>query len=109
VLPHSAVFKYTRENILHVARLAHLEISEAEISARVCEFNRLVGTFEKLNELKLEGIQPTSHVAPTEKDAGTPMVKDQPVPSISPEKALENAPARQDNFFMVPRMIGEEE
>jgi aspartyl-tRNA(Asn)/glutamyl-tRNA(Gln) amidotransferase subunit C len=100
---------YTRENIRHVARLAHLEISEAEISARVCEFNRLVGMFEKLNELKTEGIEPTSRSSASSESSETPMAEDRVAGSVPPEEALANAPARQDDFFLVPRMIGEGE
>jgi aspartyl-tRNA(Asn)/glutamyl-tRNA(Gln) amidotransferase subunit C len=100
---------YTRDQIRHVARLAHLEISETEIPARVCEFNRLVGMFEKLNELKTDDITPTSQSSATAESAGTPMAEDRILPSFSPEEALANTKARQDNFFLVPRMIGEEE
>jgi aspartyl-tRNA(Asn)/glutamyl-tRNA(Gln) amidotransferase subunit C len=99
---------YTRENIRHVARLAHIEISEKEISARVCEFNRLVGMFEKLNELKTDDIAPTSRSSASAEIAGTPMAEDLPGRSVSPKEALSNAPARQGDFFLVPRMIGEE-
>lgn len=99
---------YTREDIRHVARLSHLEISEAEISARTCEFNRLVGMFEKLNELKTDGIEPTSCSSTVSGPVGTPMAEDKERPSMTPEAALANAPARQDDFFLVPRMIGEE-
>jgi aspartyl-tRNA(Asn)/glutamyl-tRNA(Gln) amidotransferase subunit C len=100
---------YTRENIRHVARLAHLEISESEISARVCEFNRLVGMFEKLNEIPTDGIEPTSRSSAGAETTGTPMAEDRLSPSVSPKEALANAPARQDDFFLVPRMIGEGE
>ncbi len=96
--------KYTRENILHVAKLAHLELPEADIPLRLREFNEIVGYFEKLNKLYTDKIEPTSHVSQT----GTPLVEDRSRPSLSTEEATANAPARQDNFFKVPRMIGED-
>lgn len=99
---------YTRENIQHVAKLSHLEISEEEITAKVSEFNRLVGMFEKLNELETDDIQPSSHSTDSSETNGTPMEEDQNRPSVSPKEALANAPARQDDFFLVPRVIGEE-
>jgi aspartyl-tRNA(Asn)/glutamyl-tRNA(Gln) amidotransferase subunit C len=100
---------YTRDDIRHVARLAHLEISETEISARVCEFNRLIGMFEKLNDLQTDDISPTSRSSADGEGSGTPMVEDRVTPSLPPREALANAPSRQDEFFLVPRMIGEGE
>ncbi|MFH1262837.1 MAG: Asp-tRNA(Asn)/Glu-tRNA(Gln) amidotransferase subunit GatC [Pseudomonadota bacterium] len=100
---------YTREKILHVAKLAHLDLPEKEIPERLREFNEIVGYIEKLNGLPTDGIEPTTQVLPSGVSAGTPLADDQPKESFSPEKALENAPARQDNFFQVPRMIGEKE
>jgi aspartyl-tRNA(Asn)/glutamyl-tRNA(Gln) amidotransferase subunit C len=103
------VANFTREKILHVAKLAHLDLPEKEIPERLREFNEIVGYIEKLNALPTDRIEPTTQVLPSDMKTGTPLADDQPKESFSPEEALKNAPARQDNFFKVPRMIGEEE
>jgi aspartyl-tRNA(Asn)/glutamyl-tRNA(Gln) amidotransferase subunit C len=101
------VANYTREKILHVAKLAHLELPETEIAERLREFNEIVGYIEKLDRLPTDGIEPTAQVLPS--DDGTPLADDRPAPSLPVDEVLKNAPARQDRFFKVPRMIGEEE
>jgi aspartyl-tRNA(Asn)/glutamyl-tRNA(Gln) amidotransferase subunit C len=103
------VANYTRKNILHVAKLAHLDLPEKEIETRLREFNEIVGYIEKLNQLKTDGIEPTTQVLPVTGEVKTPMAEDIPHTPFSPKEALQNAPDRQDNFFKVPRMIGEKE
>jgi aspartyl-tRNA(Asn)/glutamyl-tRNA(Gln) amidotransferase subunit C len=104
------VEKLTRENILHIAKLSHLEIKEEEIATRLSEFNDILAYIEKLNALPTQGIEPSSQIVAGGETLGTPMAPDEPAPdrTLTPNAALQNAPARQDHFFMVPRMIGEE-
>src|SRR6266487_187944 len=99
--------RLTREDILHVAELARLEIPEANFTTLERQFNEIVGYVEKLRELKTEGIEPTTQVI-SSPSLGTPMAPDIPFPSFPKEVVVQNAPDKQDQFFKVPRMIGEE-
>ncbi|HLG20013.1 MAG TPA: Asp-tRNA(Asn)/Glu-tRNA(Gln) amidotransferase subunit GatC [Bdellovibrionota bacterium] len=97
--------QFTREDLLHIAELARLEIPESEIEARLREFNEIVAYVEKLSELNTKGIVPTSQVTEGAGRLGTPFGEDIPAPSFQPDTAVQNAPDRQDHFFKVPRMI----
>jgi len=101
--------RFTRKDLLYVADLARLEIPEAEMESRLREFNEMVGYIEKLNELTTEEIEPTFQVAPNEGRLGTPMAQDLPQPSLPPEAVVQNAPQKQDHFFVVPRMLEDQE
>ena len=97
--------KLTRKDILHVAELARLRISEGDIEKRLREMNEIVGYFHSLQKVPTEGIDLTSQVEAAGEGQGTPMAEDEPQTSLSPQAALSNAPARQDSFFQVPRVI----
>ncbi len=100
--------KLTREDILHIAKLAHLEIPEPDIPVRLAQFNDILSYVEKLNKLNTEGIEPTTQVLSEKKSMGTLLAPDIPGDSFAPDVAMQNAPARQDHFFMIPRMLEEE-
>lgn len=101
--------KLSQKDIFHIAKLAHLEISEDEMAKRLEEFNAILNHIEKLNELNTKDIEGTSQIRPAQEISGTTMAPDSPSPSLPIEEVVGNAPARQDEFFVVPRMIGEEE
>jgi|SRR5580765_1748376 len=96
--------KLTKADISHIALLAKLEIPDSSLEKFVHEFNDILGYVEKLNQLNTEGIEPTSQVAAKK---GTPIRSDIVAPSFSKEEVVQNAPEKQDEFFKVPRMIGE--
>ena len=87
-----------REQVLHVARLARLELSDDEVGAMAAELSSILGHIEKISELDLEGVAPTSHVVEVQ-DALRPDVV---TPSLPREVAFANAPAIQDDGFLVP-------
>jgi aspartyl-tRNA(Asn)/glutamyl-tRNA(Gln) amidotransferase subunit C len=87
-----------RAQVEHVARLARLELSEAELDEMAQELSGVLGHIETISELDLDGVPPTSHVA----DVTTPLREDVPRPSLPREKALDQAPAVQDGGFLVP-------
>jgi len=98
----------TKDQILHIAQLARLEIPEAQFKTLSAQFNDLVNYVEQLNKLDTTGILPTSQVTSTESSLGTPLRPDTALPSFPKEEVTKNAPDKQDQFFKVPRMIGEE-
>ncbi|MEA2386847.1 MAG: aspartyl-tRNA(Asn)/glutamyl-tRNA(Gln) amidotransferase subunit [Thermoleophilaceae bacterium] len=87
-----------REQVLHVARLARLELDEDEVTRMTGELSSILGHIEKIGELDLDGVEPTSHVVAVE----NALRPDEPRPSLPRELALANAPAVADDGFSVP-------
>ena len=80
-----------REQVLHVARLARLELSEQEVERMAHELSAVLGHIEKIGELDLDGVPPTSHVV----DVENALRADVPRPSLPRDVALESAPCRR--------------
>jgi aspartyl-tRNA(Asn)/glutamyl-tRNA(Gln) amidotransferase subunit C len=87
-----------REQVLHVARLARLRLSDEEVGRMGEELSTILDHIEKLNELDLEGVEPTSHVVEIE----NVLREDVPRPSLDRDKALEQAPDSAGGGFRVP-------
>jgi aspartyl-tRNA(Asn)/glutamyl-tRNA(Gln) amidotransferase subunit C len=87
-----------REQVLHVARLARLELSDEEIERMAGELSGILEHVERMNELELEGVEPTSHVVELE----NVLRPDEPRPSWPRERVLEPAPDPADGAFRVP-------
>ena len=87
-----------REQVLHVARLARLELSDDEVERMSGELTGILGHIEKIGELDLEGVPPTSHVV----DVTNAVREDEPRPSWPREQVFEQAPAVRDDGFEVP-------
>ena len=87
-----------RDQVLHVARLARLELSEDEVQRMSGELSGILGHIEKINALDLEGVPPTTHVVEVE----NALRADEPRPSLPRDVALAQAPAVQDGGFLVP-------
>ena len=87
-----------RAQVLHVGRLARLELSEAEVQRMATELSKVLDHVEKIRELDLEGVPPTSHVV----DVVNVLRPDRPRPSLSAEVALAAAPEPVDGGFGVP-------
>jgi aspartyl-tRNA(Asn)/glutamyl-tRNA(Gln) amidotransferase subunit C len=88
----------TREDVLHVARLARLEIPEDEIESVQRELSAILYAVGKVGELELEGVEPTSHPL----DVVNAWAEDEPRPSLSRQDALANAPDPAEGAFRVP-------
>jgi aspartyl-tRNA(Asn)/glutamyl-tRNA(Gln) amidotransferase subunit C len=88
----------TREDVLHVARLARLEIPEDQIEQVQAELGAILEAVGKVSELDLEGVEPTSHPL----DLVNVWGEDEPRPSLPREDALANAPDPADGAFRVP-------
>jgi aspartyl-tRNA(Asn)/glutamyl-tRNA(Gln) amidotransferase subunit C len=87
-----------REQVLHVARLSRLELSDDEVGRMATELSSVLGHIEKIGELDLDGVSPTSHVVEVE----NALRPDVPTPCLPREVALAQAPAVQDDGFLVP-------
>jgi aspartyl-tRNA(Asn)/glutamyl-tRNA(Gln) amidotransferase subunit C len=87
-----------RETVLHVARLARLELTADEVEQMVGELGGVLEHIETIAQLDLEGVPPTSHVV----EVSNALRADEPVPSLSLEEALASAPSVADGGFAVP-------
>jgi aspartyl-tRNA(Asn)/glutamyl-tRNA(Gln) amidotransferase subunit C len=84
--------------VLHVARLARLELSEDEIARLQEQLSAILEAVGKVAELDLEHVEPTSHPLELANVWG----EDEPRPSLPVDEALANAPERDGDFFRVP-------
>jgi len=87
-----------RAQVLHVARLARLELTEEEVERMAAELSHVLDHIEKIRELDLEGVPPTSHVV----DVVNVLRADLPRPSLTAEQALASAPEPLCGGFGVP-------
>ena len=87
-----------REQVSHVARLARLELSDDELERMAGELSKVLDHIEKIRELDLEGVPPTSHVV----DVVNALRPDVPEPSLPREVALASAPEPVAGGFGVP-------
>jgi aspartyl-tRNA(Asn)/glutamyl-tRNA(Gln) amidotransferase subunit C len=88
-----------REQVLHVARLARLRLSEEEVERFQRELSTILDHIETINEIEgLDEVEPTSHVVEVE----NVLREDEPRPSWPREKVLEEAPDVAEGGFRVP-------
>jgi aspartyl-tRNA(Asn)/glutamyl-tRNA(Gln) amidotransferase subunit C len=87
-----------REQVLHVARLARLELTEDEVERMAGELSGILEHIDAITALDLDGVPPTSHVV----DVPDALREDVPVPSLPREVALSQAPDADDSGFRVP-------
>jgi aspartyl-tRNA(Asn)/glutamyl-tRNA(Gln) amidotransferase subunit C len=88
----------SREDVLHVARLARLELAEGEVEKFQEQLSAILEAISTVSELDLEGVEPTSHPL----DLVNVWDEDEPRPSLPVELALRNAPDPEDGYFGVP-------
>jgi aspartyl-tRNA(Asn)/glutamyl-tRNA(Gln) amidotransferase subunit C len=88
----------SRDQVLHVARLARLRLAEDEIDRMARELSSVLDHIEKISELDLDGVPPTTHVI----DVENVLRPDVPRPSWPVERVLEQAPDPADGGFRVP-------
>lgn len=87
-----------RAQVEHVAALARLRLSDAEVERMAGELSQVLEHVERIAELDLDGVEPTAHVVPLE----NVLRPDEPAPSLPRERALEQAPVSDGAGFAVP-------
>lgn len=87
-----------REQVLHVAKLARLQLSDEEVTTMAGELSGILGHIERISAIDLEGVPPTTHVV----EVGNALRPDEPKDSLPRDVILEQAPATQDGGFLVP-------
>jgi aspartyl-tRNA(Asn)/glutamyl-tRNA(Gln) amidotransferase subunit C len=87
-----------REEVLHVARLARLALSEDELEPMARELSAVLDHIAKIGELDLADVPPTTHVV----EITGRLRPDEPTECLPREVVLEQAPAVSDEGFLVP-------
>ena len=87
-----------REQVLHVARLSRLRLTDEEVEKMSRELSTILDHIEKIGELDLEDVEPTSHVVTIENQ----LRADEPRPSWPLDEVLASAPDAADGGFRVP-------
>jgi aspartyl-tRNA(Asn)/glutamyl-tRNA(Gln) amidotransferase subunit C len=93
----------TKETVLHVARLARLELTEEEVVTMQRDLGKILGHVEELEKLDTAGVPETSHVAAER----APLRPDVQQGSLETERALAEAPRRAGGGFAVPAFVDE--
>ncbi|RPI05358.1 MAG: Asp-tRNA(Asn)/Glu-tRNA(Gln) amidotransferase subunit GatC [Ignavibacteriae bacterium] len=93
----------TVKDVEHIAMLAKLEFTDVEKEKFTHQMNQILEYMDQLNTLDTSMIEPLSHVI----ELSNVFRPDEIKPGVSTEDALKNAPARNEQFFKVPKVIGE--
>ena len=88
----------SREQVLHVASLAHLDLTDEEVERFGEQLNAILDAVSKVSELDLADVPPTSHPL----DLVNVWAEDEPRPSLSADDVFANAPQREGSAFRVP-------
>ncbi len=87
-----------RDQVLHVARLSRLALTEAELERMAGELSHVLDHVDRIAELDLDDVEPTAHVVPLE----NVLREDEPRPSWPREQILAPAPDPEEGAFRVP-------
>ncbi|MCE5327583.1 MAG: Asp-tRNA(Asn)/Glu-tRNA(Gln) amidotransferase subunit GatC [Planctomycetaceae bacterium] len=89
--------------VRHIGVLARIDLTDPEVQSHAAQLSAILEYFDKLNELDTSGVEPMVHAM----ELSNVLADDTPEPSLTPEQALANAPARDGDYFKVPKVIGE--
>jgi aspartyl-tRNA(Asn)/glutamyl-tRNA(Gln) amidotransferase subunit C len=93
--------KIERQEVEHVARLARLKVTDEDVSNLTREMNNILTYIDKLGELDTSDIEPMAHAL----SLPTPLRQDLAGQSLNIDESLANAPERNNNFLVVPKVI----
>jgi aspartyl-tRNA(Asn)/glutamyl-tRNA(Gln) amidotransferase subunit C len=89
------------ETVRRVAHLARIAVAESEVEHLGGEINAILAFVEQLNEVDVTGIEPMTSVTPM----AMAMRSDEVTDGGIAEAVMANAPAREDHFFLVPKVV----
>jgi aspartyl-tRNA(Asn)/glutamyl-tRNA(Gln) amidotransferase subunit C len=95
--------KIDKSQVKKVAKLARLELSEAEIEEFAGQLNAIIDYVERMNKLNTEGVEPMAHCLPVSNVFRDDVIKE----SLGTKKTLANAPQSDGPFFKVPKILEE--
>lgn len=93
--------KITPDEVQYVARLARLDLTPEEVDATTEQLDRILTYVDKLNELKTEGVKPTTHAL----SIHNAFREDEVKKSLDQKAALANGPLQNGETFVVPKVI----
>ena len=93
--------KISKDQVQHVALLARLKLTEAEVNQYTEQMNSILDYAAMLNEIDTHDVVPTAHAV----QLYNVLREDEVSPSMDQEKVLKNAPEAEDGFFRVPRIV----
>jgi aspartyl-tRNA(Asn)/glutamyl-tRNA(Gln) amidotransferase subunit C len=93
--------KITKDQVLYVADLARLDLDDASIDKFAGQIGTILDYIDKLNEVDTDGVRPTSHAI----SLTNAFREDEPIEHLETERALANAPEKEDGSFIVPKII----
>jgi len=93
--------KVDKETLHKIAHLARLEFDEKDAEKMVSDLGNMIAFVEKLNEVNTEGIEPLT----TMSHEINSFREDEAKPHLSHENALKNAPRKDENYFLVPKVL----
>ncbi len=91
----------TPDQVRWVAKLARLELNEAELETMTRQLGRIVDYVAQLQQVDTEGVEPLAHAL----DVSNVFRPDEPAPSLPVDEALANAPKRSGDFYSVPAVL----
>ncbi len=91
----------TPDEVRWVARLARLELSDAELETMTRQLGRIVDYVALLGQVDTEGVEPLAHAL----DVANVFRDDEPAPPLPVDDALSNAPSRSGDFYAVPAVL----
>ena len=94
----------SRDDVAHLAKLARIDMSEAELDHLAQEMDVILGAVARVQEVAASDVPPTSHPIPVHNVVREDVV----LPSLTPQEALSGAPAQAEDRFKVPQIVGEE-
>jgi aspartyl-tRNA(Asn)/glutamyl-tRNA(Gln) amidotransferase subunit C len=92
-------------DVRHVAKLAHLEITDDEVALYTPQMAEIVKYVEQLNELDTENVEPMLGGLTAEGEATATVRDDEPLASLGQEAALSQAPSAVEGHFQVPKVL----
>jgi aspartyl-tRNA(Asn)/glutamyl-tRNA(Gln) amidotransferase subunit C len=97
--------KITRDDVVRVAELAYLDLSEDELEKYRRQIDEILDYIGKLNELDTSGVEPMAQVLADDQTADATLREDLVVPSAVAEDVLRQAPDPEPPYFRVPKVI----
>lgn len=93
----------SREQVLHIARLARVGVEDAEVEQFAHQLSDILDYFERLRQVDTDGVPPTAHTLPLH----NVWRDDEPEPCLEAETVLANAPEREGDLFRVKAILDE--
>jgi aspartyl-tRNA(Asn)/glutamyl-tRNA(Gln) amidotransferase subunit C len=94
--------KISKQEVLYVANLAHLELDDSAIERFADQIGRILEYVDTLNQADTAGVPATSHAI----SLTNAFREDVETPHLERDRVLSNAPEKEDGSFVVPKVVG---